>query len=175
MNLNVKKITGIALVSVLAYISMLLIKFPIQFLDLDIKDVIICIGGLIFGILPCLIISFLVAFLELITVSSSGIVGFFMNFTATIFFTLPIVILSKRKEKNIILGSILGIILMTISMVLFSLLITPIYLGTSLEEVIALLVPLIIPFNIGKGLLNAVLILVLNKPIIKTLKKANLV
>lgn len=171
-----KKLTTIAVLSVIAYISMLIIKFPIQFLNLDIKDVIIAIGGIILGIIPAIIISFLVAFLEFVTISESGIIGFFMNFLATISFILPIVFIYKKfnSNKSLFISIILATISMTVIMVLFNILISPIYLSVPLDEVLKLLPTLIIPFNIGKGLLNGFLILILLNPIIKALKKSNL-
>lgn len=172
----VKKLTGIAVVSVLAYVSMLLIKIPIQFLNLDIKDVIITIGGFVFGFIPAIAISFLVAFLELVTISSSGPVGFFMNFLSTIFFVLPIVFIYKKfnSKKSLLISIFLGTISMCVIMVLFNILLTPLYLGVPLDEVLKLLPALIIPFNIGKGLLNGFLILLLANPILNALKKSNL-
>ena len=173
---NIKKITAIAVISALAYISMLVIKIPIQFLNLDIKDVLITLGGFMLGFIPAIIISFLVAFLELITISSSGLIGFFMNFISTIFFVLPIVFIYKKfnSKKSILVSIFIGTISMSIIMVLFNILITPIYLKTPLEEVLLLLPSLIIPFNIVKGLLNGFLILLLAQPITNALKKSNL-
>lgn len=172
--MNLKKIIGIALISVLAYILMLFIKIPVSFLDFDIKDIIVALGGVILGVIPCLIISFLVAFLELITVSSTGIVGFLMNFISTIFYVVPIVLIYKRKKsrKYLVFGILLGTISMTLIMVLFNILITPIYLGVPLKEVLKLLLTLIIPFNIGKGILNGILYILISNPLEKALKKA---
>lgn len=173
--MNLKKITAMALISVLAYVSVLVIKVPIQFLDYDAKDVIIVIGGLILGNIPAIIMSFLSSLLEL-TVGSSGIVGFLMNFVATVFYVVPIVFICRKNSsiKKMIIGVLVGTIAMSVIMILFNILISPIYLGTPLKEVLKLLPTLIIPFNLGKGIINGILIILIYKPIKKALQKANL-
>ncbi len=173
---TIKKITGISVISVLAYISMLLINIPIQFLSLDVKDTIIALGGFVLGIIPSLIISFLVSFLELVTISSSGIIGFFMNFVSSISFVFPIVFVYKKfnSNKNILISIFIATVSMSIIMILFNIIITPIYLLVPLDEVLLLIPSLILPFNLIKGLLNGFLILLLSKPIIKALKKSKL-
>ncbi len=64
----------------IAYVVMVAVHLNIlpaaPFLTYDPKDVIITIGGFIYGPAEVLIISFIVAFLEMITVSDTGIIGF---------------------------------------------------------------------------------------------------
>jgi len=63
---------------------------------------------------------------------------------------------------------------MTAIMLVWNYMITPLYLGVSRSEVVALLVPAILPFNLIKGGLNATLTLLLYKPLVKALRAANL-
>ena len=81
--MSTKKLTFSALISSFAYLSILIFKIPVSFLSYDIKDVIILIGALYLGLSYGIIISFVVSILEMITVSSTGLIGFFMNFLAT--------------------------------------------------------------------------------------------
>lgn len=64
---------------------------------------------------------------------------------------------------------------MTIIMLLWNYLITPIYMGYPREAVAELLLPAFLPFNLLKGGLNTALTLLIYKPIVQALRKANLV
>lgn len=52
-------------------------------MDFDFKDVVVCIGGFTFGPFAAAIISILVAFIEMLTISHTGPIGFIMNVLAT--------------------------------------------------------------------------------------------
>ena len=84
--LNTKQLVTMAMLSGIAYVVMYLSKaLPSVngFLDFDFKDVIICIGGFIYGPLSAALMSILVAFIELVTISGTGLWGFLMNCLAT--------------------------------------------------------------------------------------------
>lgn len=166
--MKTKKLTLMALICAIAYVS-LFIKVPISFLSYEIKDVIICIGALVLGGSSSIIMCFVVCIIELITISDSGIIGFLMNFLASISYIVPICFM-YRKNKSIVKGIILGVISMTIVMFFFNIFITPLYLKVSLKDTINLLFTLITPFNIIKGILNGIFILVLYKPMLKIIK-----
>ena len=73
---NVKTITSMAMLTAIAYVVMVLSKMLPQvsgFLQLDLKDTVICIGGFVFGPLAAAIISIVVAVVEMFTVSDTGI------------------------------------------------------------------------------------------------------
>ena len=88
--MDTRTMVSIAMLTGIAYIVMLLSKnMPsvYGFLDFDFKDVIICIGGFTFGPFAAAIISILVAFIEMITISTTGPWGFLMNVLATCSFS----------------------------------------------------------------------------------------
>ena len=68
-----------------------------------------------------------------------------------------------------------GIIASTIAMLLWNYLLTPIYLGYPRDAVTAMLIPIFLPFNLFKGGLNMAFTLLLYKPIVTALRKADLV
>lgn len=165
-------------IAALAYGIMYFLKIPVPpFLEYESKDVVIALGGIILGVIPAIFISIIVAALELMTLSQSGLIGFFMNITSTLFFIIPICLFYKRGRtlKATFLGCVVGIILLTVSMVLFNYIISPIYMGVPKEEVVAMLVPIIIPFNLAKGVINSVLICLLYKPITRISDKINVI
>lgn len=164
-----KKITLIATISCLAFLSMVVFKIPISFLSYEIKDVIITLGSFFIGAWASIVISFVVAILEMITVSDTGIIGFIMNFVATVSYVFPICYMYK-KNSSILKGIVLGTISMAISMFLLNLIFTPIFLKVDIKETIHLLFTFITPFNIIKGGLNGFLIIILYKPLEKAMK-----
>ena len=78
-----KKITCLALLCALAYIAVFIGKLIpisiISFLQYDPKDVIVVIGGFIYGPLYAFFISVVVSLLEMFTISDTQIVGCIMN------------------------------------------------------------------------------------------------
>lgn len=172
----IRYITFLAAFSALGYISVVFLKIPlIAFLKYEPKDVFVIIGGLIFGPLFTIFLSIIVPFLELITISSTGIIGFIMNVVSTIFFVLPPVLFyaHKRKMKQLLYGLIIGIIGLTIIMILWNYFLAPIFFGYTQEAVVKMLVPIILPFNLIKGSINALLVMLLYKPVTSVLIKSN--
>ncbi len=170
--MTTKKLTFIALISCISYLTMVVFKIPVYFLSYEIKDVIITIGAIYLGIKYGILISFIVALIEMITISDSGIIGFLMNFLSTIFYVTPIVYFYNKKA--LLKGIIIGTICMSLVMFVFNIFITPLYLKIELKETVKLLFTLITPFNIIKGSLNGILIFIISKPLLKAIQKSNI-
>ncbi len=179
--LGIKEIACIGMLTALAYAVMALSKLiPINvagFLTFDLKDVIIAICGFMFGPLPAVIVSVIVSLIEMVTISTTGPIGMVMNIISTCAFVVPAAIFyrSKRKFSRAVVGLVLGIVCMAVIMILWNWLITPLYMGVSREEVVSMLLPVFLPFNLIKGAINAALTLLLYNPIVTALRKANLV
>lgn len=174
--LKIKKLVMSALFAALAYVAMFVTSWiKVGFLTFDAKDTIITLAGLLFGPLYSLVISLLVALLELITVGDTGFYGFFMNFLSSAVFSTVCALIYKYKKnlKGAIIGLVASILSVTATMILFNLFITPLYLHVE-QIVVAQMVPtLFLPFNLTKATMNASLVLVLYKPVSKALKAAN--
>lgn len=181
MKNTTRKIATIGMLCALAYVAMALIHIKLipaaPFLTYDPKDVIIAIGGFVFGPVSAILISVIVAFLEMITVSESGIIGLVMQVVATAAFVIPATVMYKKKrtKKSALTGLAAGTGCMVVIMVLWNYILTPIYMGAARSDVAAMLVPIIIPFNLLKGILNSLLILLIYKPIVTGLRKTGLV
>ena len=175
-----KYIAVIAMFTALAFVSVVVSKVipnVAGFLSYEPKDSIIAIAGFIFGPLSSVLISILVSFIEMITISTTGIIGFFMNVVATLAFVLPATIIYKknRTRKGASVGLFIGVICMTIAMLLWNYILTPLYMKVPRTEVVKMLVPIFLPFNLVKGGINAGITLLLYKPIVTALRKARLV
>ena len=177
---NVKTITSMAMLTAIAYVVMVLSKMLPQvsgFLQLDLKDTVICIGGFVFGPLAAAIISIVVAAVEMFTVSDTGIIGLIMNMLATCAFCCTAAFVYKKvhTKKGAVIGLSLGVVCLTVVMMLWNYLITPLYMGVTREVVAGMMLTVFLPFNVVKGGLNMALILLLYKPVVTALRKAKLV
>lgn len=162
----------------LAYVAVAIGRIPlILFLKYDPKDVIIAIGGLIWGPLLSFIVSFIVSFIEMISISGMGILGFIMNVISSSTFTCTAAFIYKRRHtlSGAYIALFSGWFLMVAVMLLWNYLITPIYMGYSREAVVKLLLPAFLPFNLIKGGLNTAITLLLYKPIENALRNVNLI
>lgn len=175
-----KKLTLMAMFAALAYVLMLVGRIPISpmsFLKFDPKDMILTVGGFVLGPIPALLVTVVVCLIEMVTVSDTGIIGFFMNLLASACFVCPAAFFYKRKHdiRGGVLGLIIGVILMTVAMLLWNYFLTPIYMGWPREEIAAMLAPIFLPFNLIKGSINAALTILVYKPVSKALKRSGLV
>lgn len=175
MNVKSKKLTMIGMLCAVAYIVMVVGRFPVVlFLKYDPKDVIITIGGFIFGPMTSFLISLIVSLIEMVTVSETGPIGCVMNILSTCCFACTAAFIYKKQHtmKGAITGLVAGCLLTTAVMLLWNYLITPIYMGYPREAVAELLLPAFLPFNLLKGGLNTVITLLIYKPIVTALRKA---
>ena len=168
-----RRVVLVALFGALAYVLMILIHFPVSFLTLDIKDVFITLCGLYFGPLSALTLSVLVPLLEFMTVSDTGVYGLIMNFLGSATFSVTASLIYKYKKS--FLGAIIGlcaaVVAMVAVMLTFNLLITPLFMKTTVDVVRTLIPTLLLPFNAVKGVFNAALVLFLYKPISSVMQR----
>lgn len=169
------KLVLIGLLSAVAFVFVLFGRIPmVLFLNYDPKDIVIAIGGFILGPLSALFISICVSFLEMISISADGVIGFLMNVIASASFacTASYVYRKNGSRKNAAIGLILGMLLMTAMMIFWNYIVTPVYLKIPRQAVVDLLVPAILPFNLIKGSINALITVFLYKPITLGLRRA---
>lgn len=173
-----RQMTILAVLSALAFLSTTFARIPmVLFLKYDPKDVIILIAGFIFGPLSALMMSVLVSLVEMVTISDTGIIGFVMNVLSTCAFVVPATYLYHKHKTlhHAAIGLTLGVLLMTGIMILWNYLLTPLFMGIPRSEVVKLLLPAILPFNLIKGSINAALSMLLYKPVVRSLRKASLI
>ena len=178
MKLTTKKITTIGMLCAIALVIVAFVRIPVVlFLKYEPKDVVITIGGFMMGPMASLVISAVVALIEMVTISDTGIIGAIMNFISTCAFCCAASYIYKKHHtmKGAVIGLVSGAVIMTAVMLLWNYLITPIYMGYPRETVAAMLVPVFMPFNLLKGFLNAGITLLLYKPVVGALRRAHLV
>ena len=175
MNSKTKRITAIGMLCAITYVTMVVGRIPIiLFLKYDPSDVIVTLGGFIWGPMTSCIVSVIVATLEMITVSDTGILGCIMNIVQTLSFACTASIIYKKKHtlSGALIGLASGWLITVIVMLLWNYLVTPLYMGYPREAVVELLLPAFLPFNLLKGGLNASITFLLYKPIVTALRKS---
>ena len=180
MKLSVKKMCVLAMLAAIAFVlanTLHISIFPAApFLKYEPKDVVITIGGFLFGPLASLLISAVVSLPEVL-VSGTGPVGCLMDVLSTCSFACVAALFYKKRHNlaGAVWGLILGSVVMVGVMLLWNWAISPLYMGVSREAVEAMLLPVFLPFNLLKAGLNSALVLFLYKPIVTALRKARLV
>ncbi|MDR1571501.1 MAG: ECF transporter S component [Clostridiales Family XIII bacterium] len=172
--LNVRRKTiQIAKMGVLGAISIVLVSLihvsiipAAPFLEYDPADVPILIAAFAFGPLAGLLLAAVVSLVQGLTVSAmSGPYGILMHIIATGAFVAAAgsVYRLNKSKRMAALALVCGVIAMTAVMIPANLTITPAFTGWPVEEVKALMLPGIIPFNLVKAGLNAIITFVLYK------------
>jgi riboflavin transporter FmnP len=176
--MDIKKLTAAAMLCALAYIVMVIGRVPVVlFLSYDPKDVIIAVGGLIWGPMISFAVSVVVSFIEMITVSDTAWIGFLMNVISTCSFACTAAFIYKKKRtlSGAVVGLSIGAACAVAVMMLWNYLITPLYMGFPREAVVELLLPAFLPFNLLKAGLNAALTFLLYRPVVSALKSTGLI
>jgi len=176
--ITVRELTTLAMITAIAYVLVATIRIPVVlFLKYEPKDVIITIGGFLMGPMAALASSVVVALIEMVTISETGIIGCIMNFLSTCTYACTAAIIYRRNhtQKGAVLALAVGTVTMTATMLLWNYLITPLYMtGTSRSDIAGMLVPVFLPFNLIKAGLNSAITLLLYKPLVTGLRKAGL-
>ncbi len=173
MNNQTKKLTTIGMLCALAYLMAAVFRIPVVlFLRYDPKDIVIAIAGFLFGPLTAGLTAVIVSLTQMLTVSSTGFLGFVMNVLSSCAFacTASFLYTKRRRLSGAVTGLVCGVVCQTAVMLLWNYLIAPIYMGYSREMVAGLLLPAFLPFNLIKGCLNAAGAILLHKPLVSILR-----
>lgn len=179
MNISkTKKLATTAMLCTLAYIAAAVGRIPIVlFLKYDSKDVIIAIGGFLFGPLTSLAVTVIVSLVQMFTTSGTGILGCLMNIVSSCSFacTASFIYKKRRTLSGAMSGLLCGLACQVAVMMLWNYLIAPIYMGYPREAIADLLLPAFLPFNLIKGGLNAAFTMLLYKPVVTALRRSGLI
>lgn len=165
-----------AIFCALAFLVTLLPAPRVVFLSFDIKDAVIATAGLLLGPPVALSLSVAVPLLEFITVGSTGLWGLLMDVISTLSFSLTASLVYKYRRS--LAGAVLALaasaVLQVAVMMLANLLITPLYMRVTRGEVVALILPLLLPFNAVKSVFNASLVMLLYKPLSEAIRRVGM-
>lgn len=170
-NTNAWSTRQLVVMALMCAISILLtfVELPIfpaaPWLKYDPSFVPAMVCGFAFGAGPGLAVG--IVAIALHCMMDGNIWGNLMNVIVICGYVIPAALVYKRNHtmKGAILGLVLSFVAAIILAIIGNVLITPIYAGMPAEAVIAMIVPILLPFNIMKAILNSVLTLVVYKSI----------
>lgn len=171
-----KRLVAIALFCAVSFIGMFF-RFNVSFLSFDLKDAFMAVGAMFFDPIAGISMAAVVALLEFISISDTGVYGLIMNFLSSAVFAsvAPLVYKYRRNLSGAIIGLVCSVLATVSIMMVANLLITPYYMGVSTDTVRQLIPTLLLPFNLTKTVLNSALVLILYKPVTKALRTTKLV
>lgn len=178
---NTKRLTTLAMLAAIAYAVTWICHFvmpPIVEappLKLDFKDTVIVMSGFMVSPTAACLVTVAVSVVEMVTISTTGPVGCIMNILSTCGFACIAALIYKKlhRKKGAVIGLLAGVAALTVIMLLWNYIVTPLYYGMPRSAVVPLL-PAIAAFNLLKGGLNMALTLFIYKPLVTALRKSRL-
>lgn len=174
---SLKKLTVTGLFTALAFIMIFLFRFKVSFLTFDFKDAIISIISLLYGPIYSVSAAAVVAVLEFLSVSDTGVYGLIMNFLSSGTYALICGLIYMYKKS--FSGAIMAVSIASVSvvgvMLVANIFITPYYMGAEQSYVISMIPSLLLPFNLAKTVINSSVVLIIYKPVTSALKRIKLI
>ena len=171
---NLRTLAAVGVFTALAYVSCVVFHFRMLFLSFDLKDSVMLIGAMLLGPHYGLAMAAIVALIEFMTISSTGIYGLIMNFVASAAFVCigSLIYSKKRDMTGAVIGTVSSVIGMTAIMMVANIIVTPLYTNTTSADVIKMIPTVLLPFNLTKAVFNAAIMFTLYTPVSKALRLA---
>ena len=162
----------IAFIGIMAGLSLvlMLVRFPLVpsagWLEYDLGDIPILLTAIVAGPIPALFTLLITVLIEMVTISKGGFWGMIMHFLATGSMILILSAIYRRRptNKSLIAGLVMAALTLVAVMIPMNLVITPLFMpGMSARDVLPMIVPILLPFNLMKGLLHGLIVFSLYK------------
>ncbi len=174
---EVNKMSRLAMLAALSILLMFLVRFPLipaaPFLEYEPGDIPALIAAFLFGPAAGVLVTLAVSIIQAFTVSAgSGWIGAIMHFIATGTMVAVAGYIYKKihTQKGAVIALIAASISMTLVMIPLNLIFTTKFMNVPMEAVKAMIVPIIIPFNLLKASINSTLTFLVYKPIGRVLR-----
>lgn len=169
-NMSTAKLAKLAMMTAVSIVLLLIVRIPwptAPFLVYDPADVPIYITAFAFGPFEGLLVTLVVCLIQAFGLGGDGLYGFVMHFVATGIVAVIIgsIYRKNKTKKTAVRALIIGVIVAVVVMCFMNLLVTPIYMGAPRSAVVAMIPTVIIPFNLVKAGVNALLTFLLYKRI----------
>ena len=171
MSANTKKLAVMAMFTAIGAALITLVHFPLfpaaPFLQYDPADVPILICAFAYGPMAGLAVTVAASFIQAFLLGGDGVYGFLMHVIATSALTLvaSLIYCRKHTRSGAVVGLVCGTLAMGVVMMIANHFITPAFMGAPTQVVDAMLLPVILPFNLLKAGINSVLTFLVYKPI----------
>ncbi len=178
--MSTRQLVVMAMMAAISIVLVYAIHLPLfpaaSFLEYDPADIPILIVAFAYGPVSGFIMTVIVSIIQGMTVSAgSGIIGIIMHIIATGSCTLIAgsIYWKHKTRKSALVALVVGVIVMTAAMVIMNLILTPIFMGAPREAVAAMILPIILPFNLLKAGIHCVVTCILFKPLSNLIKKSH--
>lgn len=178
---NILRLVITAMMAALSVVFMFVVRFSLlpgaKFLEYDMGDIPVILSTLFLGAPSGAFVLIFVSLIQSLTVSAaSSWQGFIMHVLSTGAYVLILKLVTKKSDNpaRFISGTCVSTVALTLIMIPLNLIFTPLYLNTTVEAVMQLMLPAIIPFNFLKGVINSVIIILLYRPLKEILTKSNM-
>jgi len=171
MSEQTRKLTTIAMLTAVSAVLITLVHFPLfpsaAFLQYDPADVSILIGAFAYGPVAGVIITVLASFIQAFFLGGDGVYGFLMHVIASsvLAVTAGSIYRLRHTRAGAALSLCCGTLMMGLVMMVANHFITPMFMGAPVEVVDAMLLPVILPFNLLKAGINSVITFLVYKTV----------
>ncbi|MDR0905081.1 MAG: ECF transporter S component [Oscillospiraceae bacterium] len=164
------RVAKMAMMTAIAVVFSFIPSFPIlpsaDFIRYEFSDLPILISVFAFGTPAGLAVAAVSILINaLLGGAESAVYGMIMHFLAIGAYSAAagLIYRSDKSRKGAIIGLVAGILAMTVIMIPANLFVTPAFMGAPVSVIKGMLIPAIIPINLIKGAITAVLTLILYK------------
>ena len=169
------------MMAALSVVFMFVVRFSLlpgaKFLEYDMGDIPVILSTLFLGTPAGAFVLIFVSLIQSLTVSAaSSWQGFVMHILSTGAYVLVLSLITRNNDnkKRMLIGTVASTFTLTAIMIPLNLIFTPLYLNTTVDAVLQLMLPAIIPFNFLKGIINSLIIILLYFPLKEILTKTNM-
>ncbi len=139
------------------------------FLKYDPSGVFCLLAGLLFGLPTGCVVAVLPWIFRLVTNPAGAFMSLLMGLAGVVASSL-IFQAGEKSKMRLVVSLVVAVLVSTAMAVVANLIVTPAYTGVSVEAVLMMIVPVIIPFNLMKFALNSTIAGLLFYPLNKALK-----
>lgn len=149
------------------------IEFPIMpgvpWLKYDLSGIICLVAGFAFGPMAAFIVSVL-SWIPHLFMNPWGAI---MSIAVSVFLSVPAAMVYKRMRTRVgaLVGILVGVVFGLIAAIGGNIIITPIYAHMTTAQVLAMVVPILLPFNLIKFAIHGVVTFAIYKPISNLLNR----
>lgn len=138
---------------------------PAPWLTYDPSGIVAFVAALVFGPSTGAVVVILPWVLR--TFVTFNVYGHIMAILANVALVVPAALIARRTAgaRGLVVGMLVGAVISLVACILGNLVITPLYTAVSVEDVIAMIVPILLPFNLLKIVINCVVTALIQKPV----------
>ncbi|MCL1976033.1 MAG: ECF transporter S component [Firmicutes bacterium] len=174
---SVSQLAQMGMLAAVAVVLIIFVQIPLiaaaPYLVYDVADVPILLGAYLIGPIAGLLILTVVSAIQAFMLGGNGIIGFIMHMAASGALVVIAALLYRswgKTNRSLIISLIAGGVAMTALMIPLNLIFTPLLFGMPIKAVTALILPVLLPFNLIKAGLTSVLFFLIFKSLRIALK-----